>query len=76
LLDGRNVVGIFHGHHHRRGHYVWHGIDVFKPGAVKNEERYFTVVYVTDARTTVAWRDYGEGKWFGEVVTRAPATTR
>jgi 3',5'-cyclic AMP phosphodiesterase CpdA len=71
LLEGRNVVGIFHGHHHQRGHYVWHGIDVVKPGAVKNEERYFTVVHVTDAGKSILWRDYREGKWLSESVVRA-----
>ena len=44
----RNVVALFHGHHHATGHYKWKGYDVFKPGAVKHGAHTFAVVHVTD----------------------------
>lgn len=59
----RNVVGIFHGHHHARGHYVWNGIDVYKPGALKDDGRTFAVVHLTRSRMTVAWRAIDRDGW-------------
>lgn len=56
ILEKRKVLGIFHGHHHARGHYVWHGIDVYKPGAVKHDGHTFSVVHVGAGLFSVAWR--------------------
>lgn len=58
LLEGRFVAAIFHGHHHATGHYMWNGIDVFKPGAVKGGAHTFALVHVTDERVTVESRDW------------------
>lgn len=63
VLSGRNVAGIFHGHHHATGHYVWRGIDVWKPGAVKNDAHTFAVVHVTDAKWTLASYDWESDTW-------------
>lgn len=63
VLASHNVVGIFHGHHHARGHYVWNGIDVYKPGAVKDDGHTFAVVHLTRARMTVAWRATDRDAW-------------
>lgn len=63
LLAQRRVVGIFHGHHHATDHYVWHGIDVYKPGAVKGTAHTFAVVHVTDARASVAYRSFDNDTW-------------
>jgi hypothetical protein len=65
LLDRRNVAAIFHGHHHATDHYTWHGIDVFKPGAVKDGAHTFAVVHVTDDRMTVASFDWDLHAWAG-----------
>ena len=58
-----NVIAIFHGHHHATDHYVWEGIDVFKPGAVKGGAHTFAVVRVTDDRMTVAEWDWDHARW-------------
>ncbi|MBX3186092.1 MAG: hypothetical protein KF819_03715 [Labilithrix sp.] len=65
ILKGRFVVGIFHGHHHATGHYQWEGIDVWKPGAVKDGAHTFAVVHVTDAKMTLASWDYDRDAWAG-----------
>lgn len=72
LLVGRNVVAVFHGHHHATDHYEWHGIDVVKPGAVKNDAHTFAVVRVTDDRASVAFRDWERDAWVGTVDRRLP----
>lgn len=63
VLEGRNVVAIFHGHHHATDHYTWQGIDVFKPGAVKSGGRECAVVHVTDHQLTVGTYDYVADGW-------------
>lgn len=63
LLEGRNVAAIFHGHHHATGHYLWHGIDVFKPGAVKHDAHTFAVVHVTDERFSLGSYDWENDAW-------------
>ena len=62
-LEDRNVAAIFHGHHHATDHYTWHGIDVFKPGAVKDGAHTFAVVHVTDDRMSVASFDWDHDAW-------------
>ena len=63
LLEGRAVAGIFHGHHHATDHYGWNGIDVWKPGAVKDGAHTFAVVHITDDRMTVASYDWESDRW-------------
>lgn len=72
LLEGRNVVALFHGHHHATDHYEWHGMDVVKPGAVKDGAHTFAVVRVTDDRASVAFRDWERDAWVGTVDRRLP----
>lgn len=63
LLADRDVAGIFHGHHHATGHYVWNGIDVWKPGAVKDGAHTFAVVHVTRGRRAVVSFDWESERW-------------
>jgi 3',5'-cyclic AMP phosphodiesterase CpdA len=63
LLEGRSVAAIFHGHHHATAHYTWHGIDVFKPGAVKDGAHTFATVRITDDRFTLASYDWDRQAW-------------
>lgn len=70
LLVGRFVAAIFHGHHHATQHYVWQGIDVFKPGAVKDGAHTFAVVHVTDDRFTLASYDWDRDVWAGSFVKK------
>lgn len=72
LLEGRNVVAVFHGHHHATDTYEWHGIDVVKPGAVKDGAHTFAVVHVTDDRASVAFRDWERDAWVGVIDRRLP----
>lgn len=65
-IAGHDVVGIFHGHHHATAHYRWRGIDVWKPGAVKNGAHTFAVAHLTDTHFTVASFDWDRERW-GEV---------
>jgi hypothetical protein len=67
LIADRNVLAIFHGHHHARGHYVWRGIDVYKPGAAKDGPHTFLVVHAALDHFSVTWRDADNG---GAVVDR------
>jgi hypothetical protein len=63
LLENKNVIAIFHGHHHARGHYTWQSKRVFKPGAVKHGAHTIAVVRVTDTRLVVGWVDFDHGDW-------------
>lgn len=62
-LQGHRVLGIFHGHHHARGHYVWNGIDVWKPGAVKHGAHTVAVVHVTSERIELGWHDWDHDRY-------------
>lgn len=62
-IAGHRIIAIFHGHHHATGHYRWNGVDVFKPGAVKNSTHDFSVVHVTDSEMSVARYDYETDAW-------------
>lgn len=48
IIDGHNVVGIFHGHFHATAHYKWQGFDVYNVGSVRHGWHSFCVVRVTD----------------------------
>ncbi len=65
LLEHRNVVAFFHGHHHSTDHYRWRGYDVFRPGAVKDGTHDVAVVHITDKRFTLATYNYDSGTWVG-----------
>jgi len=58
----RNVLAISHGHHHARGHYVWNGIDVYKPGAAKDGPHTFAIVKATCTTWQVTWQDADTGQ--------------
>jgi 3',5'-cyclic AMP phosphodiesterase CpdA len=65
ILDGFNVVAVFHGHYHASAWYRWNGIDVFNVGSPKHGHNDFFVVRITDERLTVAsrwWKD--EPRWW------------
>ncbi|WP_394841100.1 hypothetical protein LZC95_29025 [Pendulispora brunnea] len=62
-IEKHRVIAIFHGHHHATGHYRWNGVDVYKPGAVKNSTHTFSVVHVTDSKMSVARYDYEANAW-------------
>ncbi len=68
MLHGRDVVAIFHGHHHAVGHYTWNGIPVFKPGAVKDGDARLAVVHVDDTNLTVATFDWRARRWVAATV--------
>ncbi len=70
-IGRHTIAAIFHGHHHATDHYQWHGIDVFKPGAVKNGAHTFAVVRITDDRIVVAERDWDHDAWAGAAFSRA-----
>lgn len=63
LIKDRNVAAIFHGHHHATDHYQWHGLDVWKPGAVKNGAHTFAVVHATDANWEFTEYDWDGDRW-------------
>jgi hypothetical protein len=68
LVASRNVVAIFHGHHHATGHYVWHGVDVYKPGAVKHDAHTVAVVHVTDDKWALGSWDWRARRFLGSHV--------
>jgi 3',5'-cyclic AMP phosphodiesterase CpdA len=76
IVRGHTIAGIFHGHHHATEHYVWNGIDVWKPGAVKNPGAHtFAVVHVTDSRISVASFDWERDTWTGTQTRALSAAT-
>jgi Calcineurin-like phosphoesterase len=65
LIKDRPVLAIFHGHHHATGHYKWRGIDVFKPGPVKDGGHDLAVVHVSDKSFSLATYNYETETWGG-----------
>ena len=63
LIKDRNVLGIFHGHHHSTAHYRWRDHDVFRPGAVKDGEGDVSIVHITDHEFALATYNYRDEKW-------------
>jgi 3',5'-cyclic AMP phosphodiesterase CpdA len=76
LLRGRNVLALFHGHHHSSGHYQWRGYDVFRPGAVKGAPHEFSVVHITDTQFTLATYVYGGPERWGSTYSKPIVTER
>jgi 3',5'-cyclic AMP phosphodiesterase CpdA len=73
LIKTRNVVALFHGHHHATEHYRWRGFDVWKPGAVKNGAHTFAIVHATDfewSLTSYDWDNNVAGKPFTKRIGR------
>jgi predicted phosphodiesterase len=68
----RNVVAIFHGHHHATGHYQWKSYDVFKPGAVKHGAHTFAVVHATDKTWTLDSYNWDLGMFADHFEKRMP----
>lgn len=64
VIAGRNVVGIFHGHHHASGAYRWQGYDVYNVGSPKNDFRAYLVVDVKDDQMVVAAFNYETNAWW------------
>jgi cytolysin (calcineurin-like family phosphatase) len=68
-LDGLNVLGLFHGHYHHAGHYLWKGHEVFLPGSPRHRSHAFIVVRLTAHHMSVVYRDFDTRQWT-EVVTK------
>jgi 3',5'-cyclic AMP phosphodiesterase CpdA len=64
VLDGHNVVAIFHGHFHGSGSYRWHGYDVYNVGSAKHSARSYAVAHVTDTSLEVASYNYELRDWW------------
>jgi cytolysin (calcineurin-like family phosphatase) len=62
-IEGRNVLGIFHGHYHASGAYRWRGHDVYNVGSPKHAFHSFAVVHVSDSFMKVASYDYEREAW-------------
>ena len=68
VIDGSNVVAIFHGHQHRDSHYEWGRYRVFRSGAPRHAYHTFLVVRVEGDRMTVAARDFDARRWLWSTV--------
>jgi hypothetical protein len=73
LINGYNVLAIFHGHYHAPGHYRWRGFDVLRPGAPRHNSDTFMVVRVDGARFAAAWWHWGRGEWMSSPFTKSLA---
>jgi hypothetical protein len=63
-LQGRRVLGIFHGHYHASAAYVWEGYDVYNVGSPMYLAHSFTVVHVQESRMQVVSFNYALGDWW------------
>lgn len=63
IVAGHEIVAIVHGHDHATRHYLWRGIDVVQPGAIKEGTPDLTVLHVTGERVTFAVYDYLAHSW-------------
>lgn len=63
IVEGYNVIAVFHGHYHASGRYRWAGYDVYNVGAAKHRMHSFGVVQVTDSRLRVASYHHGLERW-------------
>lgn len=63
VIEGHNIVGIFHGHHHATGAYRWQGYDVYKVGSPKNSSHTYLIAQVNDDKLVVAAYDYDANTW-------------
>lgn len=62
-LEGKNVLGIFHGHDHAAGNYEWRGIDIYRTGSPKHAWHTFAVVEIGGGKMKVASWDYSGKTW-------------
>lgn len=63
-LQGRPVLGIFHGHYHASAAYVWEGYDVYNVGSPMYLAHSFAVVHVQEHRMQVVSLNYQLGDWW------------
>jgi hypothetical protein len=68
-LKNYNVIGILHGHTHKRNIYKWNGIDVFDAGTVMEMDA--LVFHITDGHMRVANRIHTGwgGSFFSKPIT-------
>jgi hypothetical protein len=63
-LEGRRVLGIFHGHYHASTAYIWRGYDVYNVGSPMYLAHSFAVVHVEEHRMQVASFNYAIRDWW------------
>jgi hypothetical protein len=71
-VRGYRIVGVFHGHYHGSGHYVWRGLDVYNVGSPRHRDWSFGVARWKDGRLAVASWDWRTGAWTWHHRTDAP----
>jgi len=62
-LEGKRVLGIFHGHDHAAGSYKWRGIDVYRTGSPKHSWHTFAVAEISGKTMKVGSWDYDAKAW-------------
>jgi hypothetical protein len=63
-LEGRPVLGIFHGHYHAATAYVWEGHDVYNVGSPMYLAHSFAVVHIQESRMQVVEYNYQLRDWW------------
>ena len=63
VIQGHNILGIFHGHFHATAHYKWNGFDVYNVGSVRHGWHSFCVVRITDGYMITGSWNFGAGTW-------------
>ena len=78
VIEGYNVVGIFHGHFHSSGHYSWNAWDAYLVGSPRHSAHTFAVVHITDSAMTVAAWDWDRKAWawWGRKAINGPAAKK
>jgi cytolysin (calcineurin-like family phosphatase) len=78
VIEGYNVVGIFHGHFHSSGHYPWNAWDAYLVGSPRHSAHTFAVVHITDSAMTVAAWDWDRRAWawWGRKAINGPAAEK
>jgi len=64
VIDGHNVVGIFHGHHHATGAYRWRDYDVYNVGSPKDSVHTYLIATLTDNNMRVGSFNYDTHSWW------------
>lgn len=73
VIEGYNIVAIFHGHTHAARHTIWEGYDVYECGTPLGGGSRFSVAHITDTYMTVVertWSNGGSGSWSSYVEHR------
>jgi hypothetical protein len=63
LLEGYNVLAVFHGHFHHAGHYQWCGREVFLPGSPRHSSHELLVVRLSAGQLAVGFWDFDSRVW-------------